>query len=134
VELKRDVVAEDEFDTGARMKLNLGHTIGHGVEAGSNFELSHGKSVAIGTAIVTRATFARGICSWEVRDQILGIFVQFGLPVSCGFTPEELTEFALSDKKRSGATINLILPKKIGSCVIETTAIAHLQSFIEAGL
>jgi len=48
VELKRDVVAEDEFDTGARMKLNLGHTIGHGVEARSNFSLSHGKSVSIG--------------------------------------------------------------------------------------
>ena len=42
VELKRDVVMEDEFDTGARMKLNLGHTIGHGVEARSNFTLSHG--------------------------------------------------------------------------------------------
>ena len=55
VELKRDVVMEDEFDTGARMKLNLGHTIGHGVEAKSNFTLSHGKSVAIGMAIVVRA-------------------------------------------------------------------------------
>ena len=43
VELKRDVVAEDEFDTGQRMKLNLGHTIGHGVEAKSQFAISHGK-------------------------------------------------------------------------------------------
>lgn len=46
VELKRDVVMEDEFDTGARMKLNLGHTVGHGVEAKSHFAISHGKAVA----------------------------------------------------------------------------------------
>ena len=42
VELKRNVVMEDEFDTGSRMKLNFGHTIGHGVEAKSNFAVSHG--------------------------------------------------------------------------------------------
>ena len=134
VELKRDVVAEDEFDTGARMKLNLGHTIGHGLEARSNFELSHGKSVAIGTAIVTRAAFARGICSWENRDRILGILRQFGLPVSCDFTAEELASFALSDKKRSGGTIRLIIPRDIGNCAVSPTPVTELQSFIEAGL
>ena len=55
VELKRDVVMEDEFDTGTRMKLNLGHTVGHGVEAQSHFSVSHGKAVAIGMAIVARS-------------------------------------------------------------------------------
>ena len=45
VELKRDVVMRDEFDTGERQKLNLGHTIGHGIEAHSNFTISHGKAV-----------------------------------------------------------------------------------------
>ena len=43
VELKRDVVMEDEFDTGARMKLNLGHTVGHGVEAKSHFAISQAR-------------------------------------------------------------------------------------------
>ena len=52
VEWKRDVVMEDEFDTGSRMKLNLGHTIGHGVEARSEFAISHGQGVSIGMAIV----------------------------------------------------------------------------------
>ena len=61
VELKRDVVAQDEFDTGLRMKLNLGHTVGHAVEAESHFSISHGKAVAIGTAIVARACCNLGI-------------------------------------------------------------------------
>ena len=51
VTLKRDVVAQDEFDRGARQKLNLGHTFGHSVEALSNFAISHGQAVAIGMAI-----------------------------------------------------------------------------------
>lgn len=134
VELKRDVVSEDEFDTGARMKLNLGHTIGHGVEAGSNFSISHGKAVAIGTAIVTRAACASGICNRDTRDRILAILNQFELPVSCEFTAEELYLAALSDKKRSGSTVSLIIPKAIGNCIISPTPTGNIQSFIEAGL
>lgn len=128
VELKRDVVMEDEFDTGARMKLNLGHTIGHGVEARSNFALSHGKSVAIGTAIVARAS------GCPDTDRILAILRQFGLPTATTYPAEEIYQFTLSDKKRSGGTVNLILPDYIGSCSIVPTPVEQLQFFIEAGL
>ena len=129
VELKRDVVAEDEFDTGARMKLNLGHTIGHGVEALSNFQLSHGKSVAIGMAIV-----ARSACDAETRDAILNILDRFGLPKDTNRTAEELYTCALSDKKRAGGTVNLIVPKAIGDCAIVPTPVADVKAFIEKGL
>ena len=128
VELKRDVVMEDEFDTGARMKLNLGHTIGHGVEARSNFAISHGKSVAIGTAIVSRASG----CSDTGR--ILTLLEAFGLPTQTEFSPQELISCALSDKKRSGNLINLIIPRAVGNCEIVPVPVENLQSFIEAGL
>ena len=134
VELKRDVVAEDEFDTGARMKLNLGHTIGHGVEAQSNFEISHGKAVAIGMAIVTRSACCAGLCSAETRDAVLAILEKFALPISCAYTSESLYLSALSDKKRSGGTVNLIIPKAIGGCAICPTPVTQIHSFIEAGL
>jgi 3-dehydroquinate synthase len=128
VEMKRDVVALDEFDTGERMKLNLGHTIGHGVEARSHFTLSHGKSVSIGMAIVCRAS------KCEDTPKILSLLSQFGLPISCEFTAEELYSYTLSDKKRSGSIVKLIIPKKIGHCSIIPTPVDQLQSFIEAGL
>ena len=128
VELKRDVVMEDEFDTGARMKLNLGHTIGHGVEACSNFALSHGKAVAIGMAIVARASRCPDC------DKMISVLQQFALPTETGFSAEELYRCALSDKKRSGGTGNLIIPKKIGDCAIVPTAVEEIQSFIQAGL
>lgn len=134
VELKRDVVMEDEFDTGARMKLNLGHTFGHGVEARSQFTLSHGKSVAIGLALVTRACAANGICSEETSRRIISLLAAFGLPVTIGYSPDEILQYALSDKKRSGNSVNLILPRSIGDCAIVPTPVDQLKSMIEAGL
>ena len=128
VELKRDVVMEDEFDTGARMKLNLGHTIGHGVEAKSNFTLSHGKSVAIGMAIVSRASGCPDV------PRIIAILKQFGLPISTEDSADEILAYALSDKKRSGDLVRLILPNRIGDCSIVPTPVAELKSFIQAGL
>lgn len=134
VETKRNVVALDEFDRGERQKLNLGHTIGHGVEAHSNFEVSHGKAVAIGTAIVSRAAAVSKICPEDVSEKICQVIRQFGLPTHTDFSAEQLSSAALSDKKRSGGTINLILPIDIGNCIIQPTAVADLNTFIKAGL
>lgn len=128
VELKRDVVMEDEFDTGARMKLNLGHTVGHGVEAKSHFGISHGKAVAIGTAIVSRAS------GCPDADRILAILKQFGLPTNTKYSAEDLYTYTLSDKKRTGGTVNLIIPQQIGHCDIVPTPVENMKSFIEAGL
>lgn len=134
VELKRDVVAEDEFDTGSRMKLNLGHTIGHGVEASSNFTVSHGKAVAIGMAIVSRASAKYGICCCNTAESIESILRQFGLPTETDCPSQMLFDAALSDKKRSGGTVNLIVPEEIGRCVIRPTGVNEMKAFIETGL
>lgn len=131
---KRDVVNADEFDRGIRQKLNLGHTVGHSVEALSNFTLSHGKAVAIGTCIAARASANLGICDWGASARIQWLFRQFGLPIQIHYSSDELMLPALSDKKRSGGTVNLIVPEAIGRCVIRPTPVAELQAFIQAGL
>ena len=128
VQWKRDVVAEDEFDTGARMKLNLGHTFGHGIEARSNFTLSHGQSVAIGMAIVSRASHCPD------TDRIVSLLEQFGLPTAVDYPAEDILSYTLSDKKRTGSTLNLIIPDVIGQCSIVPTPVESLKSFLEAGL
>ncbi len=134
VEWKRDVVARDEFDTGCRMLLNLGHTVGHGIEAQSHFQISHGAAVAAGMAIVTRAGCKWGICQESTRDAVLETLEIFGLPTTCACPAQELFRSALSDKKRAGDTIRLIIPRSIGDCIIRPTAVDELLSFIEAGL
>lgn len=128
VEWKRDVVMEDEFDTGNRMKLNLGHTIGHGVEAKSDFSISHGCAVAIGTAIVCRASLCRD------TGRVMALLQKFGLPTETDYCAEDLFAYTLSDKKRSGGTVSLIIPQSIGDCSIVPTPVEQLKSFIEAGL
>ena len=134
VALKRDVVMEDEKDTGSRMKLNLGHTFGHAVEAHSRFTLSHGKSVAIGLAVIARASASMDICSEEDAARIVSVLKAFGLPVQTQYTAEALLPYLLSDKKRSGGTVNLILPEAIGRCVVSPTPVSQLQSILQAGL
>ena len=131
---KRDIVNADEFDRGERQKLNLGHTVGHGVEALSNFTLSHGKSVSIGTAIVARAAANLGLCDYGVSARIQWLLQSFGLPIFTGSSAEDLMTMALSDKKRSGGTVNLIVPVEVGNCVIRPTPVSELESFIQAGL
>jgi len=134
VELKRDVVAQDEFDTGARQMLNLGHTVGHGIEANSNFTVSHGRAVAIGMAIVTAAAVKYGICSSETLTQVLSILDKFELPCRTVCTAQELFESALSDKKRLGGSVTLVVPEQIGRCILRPTPTSELKDFIEAGL
>lgn len=134
VELKRDVVRQDEFDLGLRQKLNLGHTIGHSLERLNNFALSHGQAVAIGMAIVSRAAAAMGLCTRDDTVRILKILPQFSLPISTDLPAEKIYECALSDKKRAGSTINLILPEIIGNCIIKSMPIEQLLTFIEEGL
>ena len=131
---KRDIVAEDEFDRGQRNLLNLGHTFGHAVEALSNFTISHGKAVAIGAAIAARAAAANGLCSQGTATRIMWLLERFGLPIFTDRTAAALCEAALSDKKRSGDAVNLILPKRIGQCAICPTPVSLLESTIQAGL
>ena len=128
IELKRDVVAKDEFDTGARMQLNLGHTIGHAIEKCSHYTISHGQAVAMGTAIVSRAA------GCPDADRICALLTRFGLPTTTTFPATELAQAAMADKKRSGAMTNLIIPKSIGYCQIVPTPTQQLQAFIEEGL
>ena len=131
---KRNIVAADEFDRGQRNLLNLGHTFGHAVELLSDFTLSHGRAVAIGTAIAGRAAVSLGLCDQGTATRIMWLLEKFGLHIFTDHTAAELLDAALSDKKRSGDHVNLILPKKIGNCAIVATPVSELENLIQAGL
>lgn len=131
---KRDVVQEDEFDTGNRQKLNLGHTIGHGIEAASSYRISHGQAVAAGMAIITRAAVHFGYCSIAACETLEACLRQFNLPINTSISADHLFASALSDKKRSCGAVNLIIPRQVGYCEIVPTPIEKIKSLIEAGL
>ena len=131
---KSRIVAEDEFDTGMRQLLNLGHTVGHAIEACSSFGISHGSAVAMGMAIVSRAAVSMGICPEGDLCEILDMIRGAHLPTECPYSAEELTAVALGDKKRFGNTISLVIPYSIGDSRLYKIGVDELESFIRRGL
>lgn len=133
VTMKRDIVAQDEFDRGQRQLLNLGHTFGHGIEACSGFAVSHGSAVAIGMAMMVRAAAAFGLCKEETRDAVVELLRQYDLPVDCAFRAEDMLLTVLHDKKAAGDTINLIVPTAVGQCRIVKTPASEIMDWLRAG-
>jgi len=134
VELKRDYVTEDEFDTGIRMMLNLGHTVGHAIEKISVYAIPHGSAVAMGMALIARACAAKGLCSESCAGDIIEGLSALSLPLDCPYSAESLVGPMLSDKKRSGAAVNLITVRDIGHCEIIPTPVDELLDFISTGI
>jgi len=134
VEMKRDYVCEDEFDTGVRRKLNLGHTVGHAVEKCSHFGVSHGRAVAIGMAVIARTCAARGLCDEACAADILRGIKALKLPTDTDFGIDELMAPMLSDKKRTGGTVSFIIPRKVGECDILPLKVEEIEEFVKAGL
>ncbi len=128
VEIKSDIVSRDEFDTGERQKLNLGHTLGHAIERCSDFAVSHGHAVAIGTVRACIAAQKLGVCKDDISERVKKVMARNGLPVSTDIPVQELAGVMHRDKKCSSAGINLILPTKIGECILYKTSPDALES------
>ncbi len=126
VAIKRDYVAADEYDHGQRQFLNLGHTFGHAAETCSGFALTHGQGVAMGLVMAARAS---GMDPAPVIDACRAC----GLPAECPYPAAVLAEAALSDKKRRGDQITLVLPERIGKCSLKTVGMAELAHYFALG-
>ena len=133
VEMKRDFVQSDELDRGARQMLNLGHTFGHAVEASSRFTLSHGKSVAIGMAMILRAACSRGLCSAETRDAVIALLQRYGLPTECPYPADMLLGALSADKKIFGTRLNLVVPTDVGACRLLPVGVDELSGWLRDG-
>lgn len=134
VTIKRDVVAEDEFEGGVRKLLNFGHTVGHGVEKCSGYSITHGHGVAIGMSIVTRAAEEFGICQKGMSKKLDELLTRCGLPTKSPYSAEELYKVALSDKKRSGDSITVVLPETDGKCILKKITLDELLEYIKKGI
>jgi 3-dehydroquinate synthase len=134
VEIKRSVVEKDERDTGVRQILNFGHTFAHAIEKLSDYEISHGSAVAMGMAIMARSCAKRGLCDEAARDELIAMIRTFGLSIDCPYGAEEMFSVMLSDKKRAGAKITLVVLREIGNCELYPTTLAEAREFLEEGL
>lgn len=114
ISIKRDVVEDDEFDTGKRMILNFGHTIGHSVESFYNYEkYTHGSAVAIGMYIMTEKT-----CKKNILSLLENCLKSYDLPFSCDADISDLVKLCTNDKKRTSSDIHYIVCEQIGQAEI----------------
>ena len=130
VQWKRDVVAEDEFDTGSRAFLNLGHTFGHAIEKCSGLTITHGQGVAVGMLMAA----ASAGCDDAMVLRLANCLRANGLSTHCPYDADRLAEAALSDKKRAGDSITLVLPERIGKCCLKKIPVSELKGYFERAL
>lgn len=129
VNIKSDVVHEDERESGLRRILNFGHTMAHAIELKSGFGISHGKAVAIGMLMVTRASEARGLSEKGTYERLYDLIKGAGYRTETDIPLEELCDAARHDKKASGDSINLAYIDRIGSAKIRKVKLDDLYDF-----
>lgn len=134
VACKGRIVESDPEDRGLRRTLNLGHTMGHAVERCGNFSVPHGQAVSAGLACAARAAEKLGWTEEPCAARIVSALTRCRLPVFPPFSAKELAAAALNDKKRSGDSLTLAIPVRIGKCVLKTIPVAGLEDFFSAGM
>lgn len=117
-DIKRSVVVEDERDTGARMVLNFGHTLGHAYELAGHYQTwTHGQAVAAGMVKAAELGVAMGITPTGLPERIGVLLGCFGLPVSIPCTHADYAAAIGLDKKGAGDSISVILLEEAGKAV-----------------
>jgi len=117
--IKAEIVEKDEKETGLRGILNFGHTIGHAVEAASNFQLKHGQAVAIGMTAAAKISSRMEILDEVDVVNLERIIVKAGLPTEMPDIDKEAVMQAMQhDKKVLQDRVRFVLLKSIGNAFI----------------
>lgn len=135
-EIKAEIVAEDERESGRRALLNFGHTFGHAIEALSGYgALLHGEAVAIGMVMAADMSLRSGVLAAEDAARIRALVGACGLPVAPPLIPAGDLQSAMGlDKKVVDGNLRLVLARRIGEAFVTGAFDAgHLRATLEAG-
>ena len=136
LQLKGQVVAEDEREQGRRIILNYGHTIAHGLEAATGYaSLLHGEAVAVGMVGAARLSQRLGLLSDDIVGRQEGLLARFGLPVRApAVAPGEVLEAMKLDKKSRGRSVRWVLLGGVGDVRIVSSVFQGLVAEVLAEL
>ena len=126
VEMKAEIVAEDEREVGRRALLNLGHTFAHALEdeTGYGDALKHGEAVGLGCALAFRFSSALGCCAGQDASRAERAIAAAGLPTRLADVPggpfraEALIAHMAQDKKAVGGSLTFILARGLGRAYV----------------
>jgi 3-dehydroquinate synthase len=135
-QIKADVVAVDEHETGVRAILNFGHTFGHAIEAAGGFSTyTHGEAVAIGMVWATDLSQRMGLCDPALLERVKGLLQSLGLPIALKARIEGIRDTILLDKKTVAGRLRFILAEGLGQVSVRDDVPAQLvEDIIDDGL
>jgi 3-dehydroquinate synthase len=115
VRVKADVVSQDEKESGLRMILNFGHTIGHAIEAATNYkQLLHGEAVAWGSIAALQVARARNTLTQKDTERVTNLILRYGPLPKFKATAQKLVTLTARDKKNRSGIRSFVLPTAIG--------------------
>ena len=116
IAVKVRIIEEDPYEKDIRAALNYGHTVGHGVELASNYELRHGEAVAIGMVVEARMAESIGLAEEGLVDRITRKLESLGLPVLIpdGMDRDFVAQAMRHDKKAAVRRVRFALPVQLG--------------------
>jgi 3-dehydroquinate synthase len=130
--VKVAIVAQDPREHGPRAALNLGHTIGHALEAASGFRMAHGDAVSVGLRAAGLLALAEGVWSRAEHARVLRSLVKCKLPVHHSESVEAVVAALAHDKKRVGSELRFVLPTRVGEVRTEVgVALARAREAVE---
>lgn len=131
--IKMALVDEDERErSGARARLNLGHTVGHALEAASAYgRWSHGDGVAAGLVVVTVLAEKMGLVEETTTGRLLSLLRRLGLPWRPDLPWGAIEGHLKRDKKFEGGRPRLVLPREGRKAVVEEVPLADLKKAYE---
>ena len=120
VKIKAGIVACDEEETGLRMILNFGHTVGHAIETLTKYKAyNHGEAVSIGMVVAANIACRLNIFKKDLVDRMVDLLVRLGLPTRIeGLSAKKILTPLSIDKKVRLGKLNFVLPERIGKVVI----------------
>ncbi|MEG0807614.1 MAG: 3-dehydroquinate synthase [Alistipes sp.] len=131
IRVKADIVEYDERETGARRKLNLGHTLAHAIEKCSS-RMNHGEAVAVGIALIAGAAVRLGVLTPSDRDRIVALLSRLGFDLTPPVEMSHLLREVTKDKKKEGDRLHIVLPVGIGDCEVRTMTIEDFAALFSA--
>jgi len=131
VALKAWVVGTDERESGIRAWLNLGHTIGHALEAhGEYSRLTHGEAVSLGMVAALRLGERLGETPRALTDRVVALLTRLGLPSDLAGEPvAEAAALLGHDKKRAGSKLRFVLAREVGSVSLADLDLADVSRY-----
>ena len=128
IAIKTKIVCNDEFETGERKLLNLGHTLAHAIE--NTYNLMHGEAVTIG--ITAAAFISEQLGAKNILNNVEALITKYGLPTFANFNIDKVMEILMLDKKKTALGINYILLKKIGEAYIKNLDAKSIKKYLTA--